>query len=1002
MLLPEPQITAVLRDHFGLAVRSQKPLPGEHDQNVAITTADGRRAVVKVSRAQASGSHVAWQSLILRHLEVEASNLPLPVPRLLPTAEGADQLLVGSGPGAVVVRVLTWLEGSMLCDLDRHSPELLRGLGEAAGRLVGALDGLVPPEGGAVTHHWDLLRAQSSALEGLSSVPEPARRRDVEVLLRSFERHVEPVRAALPRGVVHQDLNDFNVLAAPGPDGRHRISGVLDFSDALYTARVCELAIAVAYAMLRKDDPLAAAASVVAGFDAVLPLTDDELSVVFPLAAARLCVNATTWTHRRSTSPSPYGESRMRHTWPLIARLARVAPSFAEAKFRHAAGRDQPASTRTLTEWLHQPGAAVAPVLTDNVPVDVDLSVRSSALDGVEDLALRAPAAMASAVEGGAVRAGRHLQGRAARMSRRRSCAAPGTLHLGVDLFLPAGTTVHSPLAGRAVACDGNSDDDPPADVDRRSGVGLVLRHEAPDAQVFWTRWTGLVATVDAGDVVPAGAALGTSGVPDGGFYGAGAVTVQLLLHEDLLAADLPQHVDAGARHAWAAVSPDPSALLGIERQPDDGRWDAELVTAVRERHFAPSQRSYYREPMNLVRGDGVWLYDESARGYLDAVNNVTHVGHANRVVASAAHRQLLRLNTNSRFVYDGMARYAERLVGLLPEPLEVVFFVCTGSEANDLALRIVRQVTGREHVLIVDGAYHGNTTAVTGISPNRYKGAGGAGAPASTHEVLQPNRYRGPHGYDDPAAGEHYAVDVTRQVAAMTASGTPPAAFFAESLMGTAGTIVYPDGYLPAAFAAVRSGGGLCVSDEVQVGFGRLGTSFWGFQAQGVVPDIVTMGKPMGNGHPLAAVVTTRAIAEAFDTGMKYFNTFGGNPVSCEIGLAVLDEVERRGLQQHALETGAAFHASLSALQDRHPLIGDVRGKGLYLGVELVRDRTSKDPAREQAHRVSERLKEEGVIVYPTGTYDNVLKIKPPLLFDQTHVRLFTATLDEVLSETW
>jgi 4-aminobutyrate aminotransferase-like enzyme len=464
-----------------------------------------------------------------------------------------------------------------------------------------------------------------------------------------------------------------------------------------------------------------------------------------------------------------------------------------------------------------------------------------------------------------------------------------------------------------------------------------------------------------------------------------------------------PTLVPPSEAAAWACVSPDPAEFVGLpEARRPDSEWDTERVVASRGVHFARSQRSYYRRPMNLVGGRGSWLYDDMGRAYLDAINNVSHVGHANARVVAAATAQLRALNTNSRFVYPGIARYSERLTATLPDALQVVFLVCSGSEANDLAVRMARQVTGRRDVLVVDGAYHGNTAVLTGLSPNRYKGPGGTGPDPTTHEVEQPNRYRGRHGYDDPAAGPAYAEDVRRQVDRLTTADTPPAAFIAESAMGTAGSVFYPDGYLRKAFAEVRAAGGLCISDEVQVGFGRLGDVFWGFESQGVVPDIVTMGKPIGNGHPMAAVVTTREIADAFDAGMKYFNTFGGNPVSCAIGTAVLDEIEEEGLQQHAAETGRHFKDALDPLAGKHELIGDVRGHGLYLGVELVRDRHTKEPATEEAMHLSELMKDEGVLVYPTGMANNILKIKPPLTFTAADAELFTSVLDDVLRRDW
>ncbi|MSY98099.1 MAG: aminotransferase class III-fold pyridoxal phosphate-dependent enzyme, partial [Actinobacteria bacterium] len=358
------------------------------------------------------------------------------------------------------------------------------------------------------------------------------------------------------------------------------------------------------------------------------------------------------------------------------------------------------------------------------------------------------------------------------------------------------------------------------------------------------------------------------------------------------------------------------------------------------------------------------------------------------------------RLNTNSRFMFEGIASYASRIVETLPKPLEVVFFVCTGSEANDLALRISRQITGREDVAVIDGAYHGNTTAVMGVSPNRYKGPGGRGTPATTHEVETPDRFRGSYGYEDPDAGLKYAADAKALFERLEAEDRPPAAFIAESLMGTAGNIVLPPGYLKATFAAARAVGAFCISDEVQVGVGRFGSHFWGFEAHGVVPDIVTMGKPLGNGHPIAALVTTREIADAFDDGVKYFNTFAGNPVSCAIGTAVLDVVQGDRLQERALEVGNYLIAELTALRELHPMIGDVRGHGLYMGVELVTDPVLRTPATDEAKEICEILKDNGVFNYPTGKFDNVLKIKPPMVFGKEHADIFVSTLGAALTQ--
>ena len=365
--------------------------------------------------------------------------------------------------------------------------------------------------------------------------------------------------------------------------------------------------------------------------------------------------------------------------------------------------------------------------------------------------------------------------------------------------------------------------------------------------------------------------------------------------------------------------------------------------------------------------------------------------------------------------MYPNIVRFAERLLATLPEPLEVCFFVCSGSEANELALRLARTYAGADDFIVLDGAYHGNTAALIDISPYKHDGPGGKGAPAHIHTAMMPDPYRGSHkdlrGFlanrasvvldEKPRrSGSRYAAHVGELAQGVLDAGRGLAGFIAEPLLGCGGQIVLPDGYLQEAFAHVRAAGGVCIADEVQVGFGRVGSHFWGFGTQGVVPDIVTMGKPIGNGHPLAAVATTREIADSFANGMEYFNTFGGNPVSCAVGSAVLDVIAEEGLQENALRVGGHLLQGLRGLQDRHPLIGDVRGLGLFIGVELVRDRQTLEPAAEEASYIVERTKEQGILLSIDGPLHNVLKLKPPIVFTKEDADFLVCNLDKVLAE--
>ncbi|KNC82615.1 hypothetical protein SARC_05112 [Sphaeroforma arctica JP610] len=528
-------------------------------------------------------------------------------------------------------------------------------------------------------------------------------------------------------------------------------------------------------------------------------------------------------------------------------------------------------------------------------------------------------------------------------------------------------------------------------------------------------------------------------------------------------------------RAVMLSICPDPNLILGIPAHffppPMESK---DSLLASRRAHVGRNLSVSYGDEnaLHIARASQQFLYDVDGRAYLDLVNNVCHVGHANPRVVRAATRQMAVLNTNTRYVYDNLTRYAEKLTATLPETLSVCFFVNSGSEANDLALRMAREHTGMRDVIALGAGYHGNLSSLIDISAYKHEGPGGKGPGDSAHVALMPDPYRGKYRGMGRDTGEKYAShvkdildgytkpcdsdtddrvhsdmhssadaeekcpahtdttdshtgqpgDVSGVRATRTSTHTPytdtdtphtgtahralvrrgVGAFIAESVLGCGGQVVLCDGYLQSAYKHVRANGGVCIADEVQVGFGRVGCKFWGFETQNVVPDIVTMGKPIGNGHPLGAVVTTRAIAESFDNKMEYFNTFGGNPVSCAVGLAVLNEIHTNQLQAHAQELGERLLKGLKDLQTRHPLIGDVRGLGLFVGVELVLNRDSYHPipADKHASHVAKRVRDFGVLISIDGPDHNVLKMKPPLVVTAQDLDRLVSVLDRVLGE--
>ena len=415
-----------------------------------------------------------------------------------------------------------------------------------------------------------------------------------------------------------------------------------------------------------------------------------------------------------------------------------------------------------------------------------------------------------------------------------------------------------------------------------------------------------------------------------------------------------------------------------------------------RERLLGKNAPLFYDTPLHLVRGEGVHLYDAQGNQYLDVYNNVPNVGHCHPKVVGALTQQASTLNIHTRYLHHAILDYAENLTNTMCSSLSSVMFTCTGSEANDLALRIARQATGSLGVICTDETYHGNTTAVDELA-TLFNG----GKPRGPHvkSVPFPDMYRPPEHWPSDDLCDRYLASIDRAIDEFEEEGLGLAAVLVCPIFANEGVPTVPLGYLQAVVDRVRARGGLVIFDEVQSGFGRTG-SMWGYEYAGVIPDIVTLGKPMGNGHPIAAVVTATDIVNDFREKVMYFNTFGGNPVSCAVAQAVLDVIQEEQLVKNAQEVGAYLRSGLGGLQQRHDILGDVRGPGLFIGVELVCDKSTKQPATEMTRLVVNKMKDRRILISKIGRFDNILKIRPPIIFSKENADQLLETLDEVLAE--
>ena len=985
-----------------------KELTSERDQNFHLKAGTGEQFVLKIAAAAEHRETLDFQNAVMAHLAKQT--LSGFIPQLRATQTGEDTATVNHNNGSAhLVRLLTYHPGALLAEISPHPPELLHGLGHFLGEIDRALDGFTHPAARRELK-WDLQGALWIK-EYTHHISSAQRREIADHFVREFEQRIVKHHDDLRRSVCHNDANDYNVLVNDDGAGRKTIAGIIDFGDMLHTYTASEVAVAAAYAMLDKADPLAAAAEIVAGYHEVFPLTELEIELLYTLICMRLAVSVTNSALQQKLHPeNEYLLVSERPAWELLERLRDVAPSLPHYLFRRACKLEPCPQRSPVVTWLADNSQNFAPIVDADLRsteqnVVFDLSVGSSQFSDPDELAdtgaftAKVFARMKSA--GARVGIGRYNEARLLYTSDvfKSNDGERRTIHIGIDLFMKAGSPVFAPLDGVIHSFANNI---APLDY----GPAIILQHVVDEGRIeFFTLYGHLseksLEGLYPGKPINRGDRIASIGAPPTNGGWPPHLHFQIIC--DMLGkeGDFPGVAPASQRDAWLSICPDPNLILGI---PQDCFPAASLspdkILELRRKHIAGSLSIAYRKPLSIVKGWKQYLYDDEGRAYLDGVNNVAHVGHCHPRVVRAAQEQMAVLNTNTRYLHENIGRLAERLCATMPEQLSVCFFVCSGSEANELALRLARAHTKGTDIICLDGAYHGNTSSLIDISPYKFDGPGGAGAPAHVHKVVMPDTYRGPYKAQEPGAGEKYARHIAEAADQIMSSGKRLSAFICESALGCGGQIILPAGYLKAAFAHVRNAGSACIADEVQTGLGRFGSQFWAFEAQGVIPDIVTIGKPLGNGHPLAAVITTPEIAASFDNGMEYFNSFGGNPVSCAVGLAVLDVIEDEELQENALKVGAYLKAELESLKSKHQVIGDVRGNGLFIGVELVLDREALAPAPKQAAYVVERMKENGILMSTDGPLHNVLKIKPPMTFSRDNADQIVRVLDEVLSE--
>jgi len=958
--LPCPDISAdqaaqLLSTHFGLA-GTLKELGSHQDRNFRVDCGSGRRFVLKICHGDYSTTELAAQHAALRHL----ADVPgIRVPQVINALNGEDLLSIEVGGHAVHVRVLEFIEGQSLAHVEHLSQPVVAGLAQLCARVDVALADFRHP-GLERILQWDPRHASALVKHLLPVIEDADKRACIAEAADQAHARLVPLVAGLPTQAIHMDITEYNVVWARDAHHMWQLRGLIDFGDLVSTWRIADLSVTCA-ALLHhaQGDPLYILSAIQA-YHAINPLQPQELQALWPLIVARSAVLVLSSEQQASIEPdNAYIQANLASEWNIFDVATSVPMALMEAAIFNAVGQLNSADGE-------QSFAPLLPGLDGQTFTSVDLGVLSEHFEagnweqsGIDEQLLK------DAAQAHGLAASRYGEYRLSR-TLPDSAREPDTYALHVELVIPHGTAVHAPFHG-------------------------ALRHTADGALVLVgsetnLRLWGVRSDFDSGVQFAAGDVIGQGG---------GSVIVQLCREPDV---SPPLFTTPSRAAAWRALCPSPRALLGFDCDAPGAENAADLL-ARRDASFARSQKHYYQAPPQIERGWRNHLIDMQGRSYLDMLNNVAVLGHGHPRMVQVAARQWSLLNTNSRFHYAAIAEFSERLLKLAPEGMDRVFLVNSGTEANDLAIRLAWAYSGGRDVLSVLEAYHGWSVATDAISTSIADNPQALSTrPDWVHPVVAPNTYRGEARGADSTP--FYLQSVDAHLARLAEQGRQLAGFICEPVYGNAGGISLPPGYLQQVYQKVRAQGGVCIADEVQVGYGRLGHYFWGFEEQGVVPDIITMAKGMGNGHPLGAVITRREIAEALEAEGYFFSSSGGSPVSCRIGMAVLDVMEEEKLWENAQEVGGHFKERLLALIDKHPLVGAAHGSGFYLGLELVRNRQTLEPATEETAYLCDRLRELGIFMQPTGDYLNILKIKPPMVTTRRSVDFFVDNVSKVLSE--
>ena len=972
---------------------SIKSLNSERDKNFLICTKSKKKYVLKISNSEESLDLLYLQDYVLNKLS-NSKLLKNYIPKKLHISIKSYTDIIHR---KCYVRILSYIDGNMYANI-KHNTLLEISLGNLLGNLSKELQSIMMSSA-IRKFEWD-----PSNILWINKEIKLFAGKNKKIIQKNLKEHNKFVVSNLNNlrhSLTHGDANNYNLVV-----NKYKVLGLLDYGDMIYAPTINDLAVSLSYALMNKNNIFKSLKNIILSYHDVFNINFDEIYSLITLVKARLTITVVMAEKQRKKFPdNKYLSISEKDAWKLLYKLDLINPYLFIFLIRNFCKYPILKNYDTINNFLksnkfsnifdfdiNKVNKSVISfsqnsLFTKNYkhkPIPLTKKINTYLKNNESDIGIGLYKEKRNVYQGN-----NYVSLLNSNMKR--------NFHMGIDIFAKAGTNIRAPLSGTVFILKDNA-------FEYDYGPTLILEHKIDNLFKFYTIYGHLskkcLKAFKIGSKIKKGQILAQIGnFPINGNWPP-HLHFQIALHMMGEIDNFPGVSESMLLNLWSKISPDPNLILRIPESFFENKENLNKLLLNRNSLISKSFSISYKKPLHILEAKNQYFYDDKGKEYLDCVNNISHVGHSHPKIHEAMVNQNLKLNTNTRYLYKIMNDYSKKLLNKFPKKLDTVFFVCTGSEANDLAYRIAKNYTQSSEVLVMDNAYHGHTNTLIDLSPYKFNGNGGLGKKNYIHLADMPDGLRGKWKYSDKNWIKKYIHQVEEIVETLYKSNKKLSSFFVESILGCGGQVVLPPGYLSQVFKIIRKRKALCVVDEVQTGFGRVGNNFWGFQEHDVIPDIVTLGKPMGNGHPIAAVVTSKKIANNFNNGMEYFNSFGGNPVSCSIGNAVLDVIENEKLQYHAKVTGDYFIKSLNKIKIKFPkLISEIRGRGFFLGIDLIKNKNN-DPNPKLAKLIINNMRQKGILLSVDGPYHNVIKIKPPMKFNKENVDFVCFELLNILND--